>query len=476
MTARRPRADVKPVLSAWPAKKRNAAFPALALGIFVLGFVIVAFTTQNILLAFLIPTLLAVGGAYALVGWPTIAMKDGKPLIEPKVKPYLFFVLAPIFALLLYPILGLLLMTLGVPPIKWLAVITIVLAAAIGITLAYLLVGIPNVYAAAKKQYTDIPPERRPFLFFPIFVVAFLILFLTLGVVSTALVGRAAPGSTGMLLNVQVLVLLPLCLILAALIGWLLVGVPKVLTAPAHHLPKVTGKHRPRVFFATVVLAGIPLTLIVGALLTVYSPLPATLVLPLAVLLGFMTSLGIALVAWGTPARWRRYDDYQPALPRSAHLPLKIGAALFVGIVILVGFGLADIDLFWGILVGAIAAAIVGIVLTGLHRRVLARRGETTLVPDLPDAMKPLILFPAWAIIAFVIFAILTYLLPGLVAVNALVAIVIGLALTFLLLEQPLLKEVREERRREREKRKEWEARRRARIEESERPGPPPEA
>ncbi|HVM46212.1 MAG TPA: hypothetical protein VM582_09780, partial [Candidatus Thermoplasmatota archaeon] len=393
---------MKPVLSAWPPKKRTVAFAPIALGLWLVSFIVVALATQNIFIALLVPPFLAVGGAYALVGWPEIRTKDGKPLIEPRVKPYLFFVLAPLFALILYPILGMILMMAGLPPTKWLVIITIVLAIGVAATLAYLLVGVPNVYASALRQYRSIPPERRPFLFFPLSVVLFLAIFLALGVVTTRLVGRAGPASTGLLLNIQVLVLLPVSAALAALLAWLMVGVPKVLTAPAQHIPKVTGKHRPRAFLATFALAGIPLTIILGAILTYYSPLPATIVLALALLLGYVTSLGIALLAWGTPARWRTYEDYQPAIPPRAHTPLKLGGAFFVGLAIVVGFGLADIDLFWGVLVGAIVGTLVGIVLTGTHRRVLARRGEPTLVPDLPDGMKPLILFPTWFLIAFV--------------------------------------------------------------------------
>lgn len=469
---------MKPVLAAWPPKKRTVSFAPFAAGIFLLAFLVVAFATQNVFLALLIPPFIGVGGAYALVGWPDVQTKDGKPLIEPKVKPYLFFVLAPLFAIVFYPIFGIALTQVGLP-LKWLAIVSIVLALAAGIALAYFLVGMPNVYAAAKKQYTDIPPERRPYLFFPLFVVFFLVFFLTLGVASTKLVGTLAAGDDpSSLLNLQVLVLLPLCLLVSGLLAWLLVGIPKAVTAPAHHLPKVTGRHRPRVFFATFVVLGLALTYVIGAVLTFYVPLPGPVVLPLALVLGLMLSGGIALLVWGTPSRWRAYEDYRPGLPPEARIPLRVVGATALGIAVIVVFGLVGIDLFWGILVGALVAGIASLFATGVHRTILARRKEASFVPDIPDGLKSLILFATWIVIAFVLFAILTFLLPGLVAVNALVAVVVGLVIAFLVLEQPLLKELRAERRLERQKRKEWEARRKARLEEAKKEGgaPPPEA
>lgn len=457
---------MNPVLSAWPPKKRTVWFGPIAGGIFLLSFIIVAIATQNLFLALILPPVLAIGGAYVLVGWPQIAGAGGKPLIEPRHKPYLFFVLAPLFALILYPILGTALTQAGVP-LKWVAIVSIVLSLALAITAAYFLVGVPNLYAAARGQYQQLPPERRPFLFFPLTVVFFLILYLTLGVLTTRLVGELAADPTP-LLNLQVLVLMPICLGIAALFAWLLVGIPKVLTRPAEHLPKVTGKHRPRLFAATLVVAGVIATLVIGALLTTYSPLPATAILALGIVLGFGVGAGIATAAWGTPARWRRYEDYRPGIHPRARIPLRVVGSLAAGLVVAISIGLADIDLFWGLLAGALVSGIVAIFLSGAHRAIAARRTEPTLVPDMPDGMKPLVLIPTWLLVSGLIFAVLTYLLPGLVPVNAIIAVVIGLGVTFLLIEQPLLKDMLAERKRERLKRKEWEARRKEKLREAE--------
>ena len=468
---------VKPVLAAWPPKKRAIGFPSFAAGIFLVTFLVIALATQSFFLALLIPPILGVAGAYFLVGFPEIQRKDGKPLIEPKYRPYLFFVLAPLFALILYPILGIALTQAGLP-LKWLAIVCIVLALAIAITAAYLLVGIPNLYAAARKQYETLPPERRPYLFFPLTVVFFLLFYLVLGVLTTQALGAlSGGGDPTALLNIQVMVLTPVCLVAAGLLAWLLVGIPPVLTKPAHHLPKVTGKHRPRVFLATTVLLGIPLFLVIGAILTSLSPLPSPVVLPLAFVLGFAVAFGIAVVSWGTPRRWRQYEDYKPGIDPRLRTPLFVGLALLAGIVVAVGFGLANLDLFWGMLAGLLVAVTVAMFLLGLHRPILARRGEATLVPDLPDGLKPLILFPTWFVVSGLLFAVMTYALPsGLVPINAIVSLLAGLALAFFLLEQPLLKEMRAERKAERQKRKEWEARRKQRLAEAEAQGQPPEA
>lgn len=463
---------MKPVLSAWTPKKRTTWFAPIALGLYVLSFLVLAFATQNLFVALLLPPLLALGGAYALLGKPTLATKDGKPLVEPKHRPYLFFVLFPLFAILLYLILGTALTQAGAP-VKWVAILSILLSltgAAVG---AYRLVGFPNVYATLRKQYDEVPPERRPYLFFPIATVVFLILYLTLGVLTTKLAARIAPSGLTSILNIQVLVLTPVSLALACTVAWLLVGVPPVLTRPAHHLPKVTGKHRPRLFAATLLLGGALMTVILGTLLTNLTHLPPTGTLALAIVLGYALGLGLAALAWGTPAKWRRYDDYRPGLHPRARAPLQVGASLTLGLIAAIAVGLANIDLFWGLLAGALVAGLALLFLTGSHHAVAARRGQPTLVPDLPDGVKPLILFPAWLAISIVLFAILTYALPGIVPVNALLSLAVGLGLTFFLLEQPLLKDIRDERKRERMKRKEWEARRKAKLAEAEQASPP---
>lgn len=461
---------MQPVLSKLPPMRRMVLFPAIAAGVFLLAFLILALATQHFLLTMLLAPTLGIGAAYVLVGFPELRKKDGTPLVEPKVKPYLFFALAPLLFLVLYPLLGVALT--GTPvPLKWLAIVSLGLSLVLGCALAYVLVGFPNLYGAALKQYQTIPPERRPFLFFPLFVLFFLVGYLVLGVASTRLLPKV-PADPVALLNVQVLVILPVAALLAAGAALLLVGFPKPTKAPSEYLPKVTGKRRPQLFLATFVLAGIPLTLVVGALLTAIAKtdaaseafLPPDLVLPLALVLGYTLSLGIAALAWGTPRQWRRYDDYTPGLPPKARVPAIVAASLATALGIVVIFGVAGLDIFWGLIVGILAGGLVLLAGTGGLRLILARRKEATLVPDLPDGLKPLILFPAWFLLAGFLFAVLTYTLPGLVALNAVLGLVVGLVVSILLLEAPLWKEMREERRLQKEKRRAWEERRAAAL------------
>ena len=450
---------MKPVLAQWPEKKRNLAFLPFALGVFLVAFVVLALATQSFFLTILLSPPLGVAGAYALVGFPRLARKDGRPLVDEKTKPYLFFVLAPLLMLVLYPVLGVALTNVGLPP-KWLAIVSMTLAIGLGLSASYLLVGFPPLWRQARESYARLPPERRPFLFFPLFVVFFLVLYLTLGVLTTRVL--PALGPTERLLNLQVLLLLPLTLALAALLAYLLVGFPRPRASLRESLPKVTGKHRPRYFLLTLLLAGIPLTMVIGAVLTTLSSrfLPPAAVLPLALGLGYALSLGVAALAWGTPQRWRRYDDYTPGIPQRARLPLFGGISLVSALVLTVLLGVAGLDIFWSLLLGLAVGVALLLALTGLAKRIAARRHERSLLPELPDGLKPLVLFPTWFLVAGLLFAVLTYAFPRIVAVNAVIGIVAGLALAFFLVEQPLWKDLREERRREREKRKQWEARR----------------
>lgn len=457
---------MKPVLAKWPQPKRNVAFLPFAAGVFLFAFLVLAIATDQIFLTLVLAPPLAIAGAWALVGWPQVARKDGKPLVEPKVKPFLFFVLAPLFAILLYPLLGYPLTTLGFP-LKFIAVASLVVSISLAVAGAYLLVGFPNLWGFARAQYALIPPERRPFLFFPLFVLFFLVLYLGVGVSSTEAVASASYR------NVELLVVLPLCVILAALGAYFLVGFPKPTRNPKEYLPKVTGKHRPLYFGLTFLLAGIPFTYILGALLNAAAGLdshsqallPSELLLPLAVILGYTLSLGVAALVWGTPARWRRYDDYQPGLHPKARRPVQVSLSLAAGLLVVVIFGLSGLDIFWGLVAGTLVALLALVAITGVLATALRRRKEGgQVLPELPDGRKPLVLFPTWLAIAFLLFASLTYAFPQTVAWNALGAGFLGLVIALAVVELPLVRDLLEERRQERERRKAWKARRKERL------------
>lgn len=457
---------MKPVLAKWPQKRRNVAFGPLAFGIFFIIFLILGFSLNDIFLPLLFGIPAGIAGAWALVGWPVLARKDGKPLVTAEQKPFLFFPLAFIFAIIAYPVVGVLLTKISIPT-KYLAIVSLTLAILIASAAAYFLVGFPHVIRFLRQKYATLAPERRPFLFFPVFAILFLVLYITLGVGTTAALGKFR-DKVVLLLDIQVLLLLPFTLIVAALIAYLLVGFPKPQRPLREALPRVTGKQRPRAFLITFLLAGLPLTLAVGALLSYIAAsnatstafLPDELQLPLALILGYSLSLGVAAAVWGTPTRWRRYDDYTPGLSPRARIGAGGAAGLATALVIVVAFGLAGIDIFWGLIVGVLLGTAVGLLVSGAYRRIAARRGQDTLLPDLPDRVKSLVLLTTWFVIAIVVFSVLTYALPTIVGWNAAIALLLGLAIAFLLVEQSWLRDTLARARSERERRNEWQRRR----------------
>jgi len=442
-----------PVLAKnWAQKKRNLFFFLFAAGIGLVAFLILALVTQNVFVTVLLTPILAIGGAYALVGFPHVARKDGKPLVEAKVKPYLFFLLFPLFAVLLYPIVGTFATQAGLPP-DFVAIPSILLALIGAASAAYFLVGFPPLIKQGRDAYNRIEPERRPFLFYPLFVIFFLIIYLALGVTTTRLMGRVADDPTS-LLNWQVILVLPLSVVGAAALAYAIAGFPTPKRRARDYLPTVTGKRRPRYFLLTTLLLTLPFMVIIGALLTPLSKtgaasgfLPPSLVLPLALVLGAIAAAGVAALSWGTPHTWRAYDDYEPGLSQRARVPTFLGTSLFVGLVVVIIFGLAGLELFWGIVVGGLATLFLALLLTGaiadMRRR---KREEGALLPEVPDKLKAAILFPAWFVSALVIYAILTFAFPALVALNAVVGITVGFVATFALLESSYFKELRDTR------------------------------
>lgn len=456
---------MKPLLASKPAMWRSLLFGPTLLGLLIVVFLVLGFATDQFLVSLIASAAVALAGTVALLGWPEVKRKDGKPLVDPRWKPYLFFLLAPALGVFFYMLFGAVLTQLALPA-QLLAYASLGLSVVAACALAYWLVGFPHVIRGARTAYATVPPERRPFLFFPLFVVIFLVVFLGLGVTTTQAMGKL--GDSQLLLNIQVLVLLPVSLLVAGVGAYLLVGIPKPQRSPTQYLPKVTGKHRPWVFAATFLLLGIPLTLLIGMLLTWVAgrvaAFPAGLILPLALLLGYMLSLGIAALGWGTPRKWAQYDDYTPGIPPRARVPLYVasGVAVWLGVTLI--FGLAGADIFWGLLTGAILGILVGLQLAGIMGLVAQRRRERTIVPDMPDRLKPLIFFPAWLVMSALLFTVLTYTLPDIVHWNLLASLVISLAILLFLLEQPLLLDLVADRQREREKRKAWEQRRQERL------------
>lgn len=464
---------MKPVLAKLPPEKRTLYFVPAALGAFVLAFLVLAILTPDIYYPIVLSLPLAIAAAWALLGWPVLTHKDGRPLVDPKVKPYLFFPLAFFLSLLAYTVVGVPLTRSGLS-LNVVTYLSIALAFGIGCTLAYFAVGFPTPHKQLPALYRQIPAERRRHFFWPLWVVFFLVLYVGLGALTTSYLD-ALPGGTAQGLDLQPLILLPLCLILSGLLAYLLVGIPTPKHNPVQYVQKVGGKARPRLFFATTLLLGIPLTAIVGAVLTEFAKtdaksrafLPAEAVLPIALLLGFAAAAGLAAALWGTPARWRRYEDYSPGLPPRARLPVLVLVGVVAGLVVTAAFGAAGLDIFYGLLAGFFVGAFVALWLTGALKRFWGRR-EEGFAQGVTDRQKPLILFPVWFGVAFLLFATLTYALPDLVAVNLLGGLFVGLVVALALLETRLLRDVLRERREARERRKQWKALRKQRLREAE--------
>ncbi|MEA3201000.1 MAG: hypothetical protein QOE90_2428 [Thermoplasmata archaeon] len=460
---------MKPVLDKLPADKRTLYFVPVAAGAFLLAFLILAIATPDIYYPIVLSLPIAIAAAYVLLGWPILTHKDGKPILDPKVKPYLFFPLAIFLSLLLYPVAGTPLTRTGLS-LDLATYLSIAIASVGGCVLAYLAVGFPTPQMRLKDAYRAIPAERRRHFFWPIFVLTFLVLYVLLGVVTTGLMDRY-PDRVTELLGLQPLVLLPLCVLLAALVGYLTVGIPTPRHGPAEALQKVGGKARPRLFLATGVVLGIPFTAILGAILTGFTNvnprgkdlLPADALLPIAFALGFVAAFGISAAVWGGPGRWRRYPDYEPGIPKRMRAPVFLAAGLAAALAVVAAFSLAGLDIFYGLLAGAFVGLLVTLALWGSLKRLFGKH-EHGLLPAVSDRQKPLILFPVWLGIALLIFTTLTYALPDLVTVNLLAGLVVGLVVALVLLESRLFRTLLHERREARARRKAWKEMRKRRL------------
>lgn len=460
---------MKPVLEKLPAERRTLLFVPVAAGAFALIFLILALATPDIYYPIVLSLPLGIVAAWALLGWPILTHKDGKPIVDPKVKPYLFFPLAVFLGLLLYPVVGYPLTQARLAQ-DLTTYLSLALAAVGACVLSYLAVGFPTPHRHLPELYRSIPAERRRHLFWPVFVLVFLLLYVLLGVVTTGFMDRY-PDRVPELLNLQPMVLLPLCILLAALTGYLLVGIPTPKHGPSEYMQKVGGKARPRLFLATTLVLGVPFTAIAGALLTGFTAvnprsqdlLPADALLPIALVLGFAASLGIAAALWGGPRRWRRYPDYQPGLPKRARLPVFLAVSVAAGLVVLAAFGAVGLDIFYGLLAGLFTGVLVGMALTGALKRLFGKHDQG-LVPPLSDRSKPLLLFAIWFGVAALLFTTLTYALPDLVGVNLLGGLAVGLVVAMLLLENRLFRQVMQERREARARRKEWKRMRKERL------------
>lgn len=451
---------MRPVLEGWPQKKRNLWFGPMALGGFLVAFLVTGFVmtaaapeANGVLVALLVGPAVGVALAWRLFGWPHLTTSTGKPLVSERAKPFLWFPLFLVFTFVGYVVLGTFLTPILPPTVlAYVALVASMLASGV---LAYWLVGFPRLVKLAKDEWAQVPVERRPFLFFPIAAALTLLFYFLIGLALT---------QTSLPLSVQPLLALPAGLLLACAAAYLLVGFPKPQRSLKQYVPEVPGRARPLAFFLTFLVAGLPLAYLAGLALSLSPGLPHAALLPLALVLGYAAALGVAALAWGTPKRWRQFSDYRPGLPKGARI------ALFVPIV--VGCGVAGaivayalgLDLFWGILPGTAAGVLVGLRLSGAWARLADLRGDSrTILPEMPDMVKPLVLFPVWFLVGGLLFVVITYAAPRLFGVAFVASAVLGLAVAVYLVEEATIKEAWVERR----ERKAAEAERKRRREEA---------
>lgn len=441
----------RPALPAMPPQmKRNLKFLGVALGGSLLLFLIIGFTLtgsnpdgNGFLIAMLLGPVGGVTAARLLHGWPRLETRDGKALVPPQYKPYLFFVITPAVTFVGYLVLGVYITPYVENP-QYVPYVALAVGLVVGASVAYFLVGFPKFWEPVVKGWRAIPTERRPWLFFvaaPAFTVLFYFL-LGLLLTNVEAIGDVIP------LETQPLLALPLAVAAACALAYRLLGFPKPQKPVREYVPEVPGRARPLAFLVTLLVAGVPLSYLAGLALTYAPRLPGGALVPLAVVLGLSAGAGVAALAWGTPRKWRRFADYRPGLPEGARyalfLPVVVAFAI-VGGAISNGVGF---DLFPGILLGAAIGILVGLQVSGALAAMRRARGtRRTILPELPDMVKPLVLFPTWFLLGWLVFVTLAYAMPELVWYHLWIAIAVGGAVSVYLVEEPTFLDWRERRR-----------------------------
>jgi hypothetical protein len=220
-----------------------------------------------------------------------------------------------------------------------------------GPLMAYAAVGAPFTrgdLARLRAKVPKAPPERRPLLFFPAFLVAAALLYFALGFVIT---------STPLDEDLLALLALGVALPAAVLVGYLLYGFPH----PKHHLPSVKGAlarippgKRPLLFFPLGLLVAAPVYLLLGYLLTELLEAESALAdagVLLALAAGLAVGFAVAHRAVGVPRPSKLVERM-----RVPEVPARLRPGAFVAFVLVVGSLLA---LALGGTVGALDAVSV---------------------------------------------------------------------------------------------------------------------
>lgn len=443
-------------------------FP-LALVVLVLGYFLLGLAYASLGLPVGWSAIVSLAGAvvlalvlpYLLVGFPDVGTSAG--LLVGRVPegwwehtPWLFFPLALVLGLLSYMLVGLA-YTASPLPSLYLTQVSLLLATVAGLGLAYLAVGFPDTPEALRHPLGTVPEDRRPWLLFPLGLVLATVLFLALGVAYTST--PFLPTDLG----------LPVALLLAVILGfggaYLLVGAPTPEEPVRDRVPEMPPAGRPVAFAVTFLAAGPILAFLLGSALALVPGvplLPQPWFLPLALLLGYLAAFAIAAAIWGVPGDWKGVPA--PGLPEDARLALVLPlaivlAALFTFLVEL----FTPLGLVVSALVGVSAGVLAALYGTGATDRLEASDRET-LLPELPETVKPLVFLPAWVGLG----TLLTFLL-GYVGVPFTWALVAGVSLGFagalVVVEEPLLRQALDRRRQRKAREEELEQRRRELLE-----------
>lgn len=441
-----------PLLGRLSAAKRTRLFAPVAIGLGFVLFFVVGLATASFPAALLTGFPLGVAGAWALLGAPEVKRKDGKPWIDPAVRPWMALPTALVAGTVIYFLVGIAVTATPQVPIDYAAYLTLAAAVVGGVALGLALFGPPPLAKVPADAWKRVPADRKPWTFFPLALVLFALLYYGLGVALTAYVpSDDAP---------QALIALPIALLVGCGLAYLLVGIPRPRRSMQEVLPTIPAKGRPALFAATIVLLGPFFGFLLGPFVTA-AALPGVLDLYAGLAAGLVLAAALAFVVWGGPGRWSRHGEWRTEIAPPVRLALFAPTALLVGVVAAAVADVAGAPFSAALAVGAVLGLAAGLAASGGLRRVPS---APKALRETPEIVKPLLFLAAWILVGgavYVAFTSVFFAHPGWAVA---LSVVLGFAAAVAVVEAPLLAAWQEERRREREERRELRRERAARL------------
>lgn len=429
---------VTPLLGRIPPAKRTRLFAPTAIVLGLIGMFAVGLANVPFVAALLVGFPLGVAAAWWLLGTPEVKRSDGRPWIEPSVRPYMAVPTAFVAGAVLYILVGIVATAIPQVPTDYAAYLALAVAVIGGVALGLALFGPPPLARAPIDAWKRIPPERKPWTFFPIALVLFALLYYGLGVALTAYVpSDDAP---------QALIALPIALLVSCTLAFLLVGIPRPRRSMKDVLPPIPARGRPALFAATIVLLGPFFGFLLGPLITA-SDLPGVLDLYAGLAAGVVLAALLAAVVWGGPRRWARHGEWRTEVAPPVRLALFAPTTLLVGVAAVALLDLTGLPFAASLGIGVLLGLGAGLAASGGLRRVPS---APKALRDTPEVVKPLLFFATWLLAGgavYVAFMSLFFAHPGW---GAAVAIAVGFASAVAVVEAPLLLAWRDERRRDR--------------------------